>query len=108
MSEKTLGQVAREAFHAKPMRHSGPDEDWERAAQAVVAEIVADVRSTESKAAFAIVGALLKAEGAAEERAEILAWLSKEVRGWDCGYEEPLNMAIDSIAKGEHRAGGKP
>lgn len=36
--QKTLGQVAHDAFHGKPMRESGPKEDWERAAQAVISE----------------------------------------------------------------------
>lgn len=102
MSEKTLGQVAFEAWSNETWEfNQGQHHRWERAAQAVVAELVADVRSPESKAALAVVGALLKAEGAAEERERIADWLHSEM-------DEQLS---DEVRSGEHdkwlRAGGK-
>lgn len=99
MSEKSLGQIAYEAYHeisdANWHMLSRP-QDWERAAQAVVDEIL-----DSGIARIMNLRQMLKAEGAAEERERIADWLHSEI-------EEQL---ADEVRSGEHekwlRAGGK-
>ena len=108
MSEKTLGQVAREAFHSKTMLDSGPEEDWERAAQAVVDELTMRAMANrpeqlphDAVQAMGDLKSLLKAEGAAAERERCIEEIRKACNG--SNVMVPTWEVMKLL-----RAGGKP
>lgn len=107
--KKSLGQVAFEAWSNETWEfNQGQHHRWERAAQAVVASLIADMRSPQNDAIFAAIKANLKAQGAAEER-ERLAKVFEEDAGANrqTGLTRMVTYSLDRLIA-IIRSGGKP
>ena len=113
--KKSLGQVARDCFafwygNIAPWEEQ-PDftkETWERAAQAVVAHLIADISSPENNVIFAAIRAAWVQQGAAEER-ERLAKMFEGNAGANrqTGLTRMVTYKLDNLIA-IIRTGGKP